>query len=313
MNKTKYLQTDSRWGSLPYPIAPCTIRNEGCGEVSIANILIEMERYKSYTPKTIQPYCKQYGSPSCDGTYWSGIPAMMKHYGLSEVKEHGTMTPLWKELAKGDRVAVFLMGSRKGGTKKVHWTGSGHFVCAVDYKYQNGKHMLYVKDSYSNSSLRNGWISYEENMSGDILKVWSGKLTGELYKEKTTTTTPATTNKNKLVVDGIGGKATVKAMQKYFKTTQDGVISGQSKVQSQYYPALEAVQFGSGGSQCVKALQKWCGVKQDGIIGKGTVCAWQKKLRDYGYFAKNETIDGYFGVKSMKAWQTFLNNNGKKK
>ena len=176
MNKTKYLQTDSRWGSLGYPKAPWYIRNCGCGEVSIANIIIEMEKYKNYTPATIQPYCKQFAAPNGDGTYFSGIPKMMEHYGLTEVREHATMSTLWTELAKGDRVAIYLMGSRPGGSKRVHWTSGGHFVSSVGYEYKNGKHYVYVKDSYSNSSLRNGWITYEENMRNDVVRVWSGKL-----------------------------------------------------------------------------------------------------------------------------------------
>lgn len=176
MNKTKFLQTDSRWGGLGYPKKPWYIRNCGCGEVAIANIIIEIAKYKKYTPATIQPYCKQFAAPNGDGTYFSGIPKMMKHYGLTEVKEHDTMAQLWKELEKGDRVAIYLMGSRPGGSKKVHWTSGGHFVCSVDYKHQNGKHYVYVKDSYSNSSLRNGFISYEGNMRNDVLRVWSGKL-----------------------------------------------------------------------------------------------------------------------------------------
>ena len=50
MNKTKYLQTDSKWGGLGYPKKPYYIRNCGCGEVSIANIIIEMQKYANYTP-----------------------------------------------------------------------------------------------------------------------------------------------------------------------------------------------------------------------------------------------------------------------
>ena len=185
MNKTKFLQTDSRWGGLGYPRKPWYIRNCGCGEVAIANIIIEIAKYKKYTPATIQPYCKQFAAPNGDGTYFSGIPKMMKHYGLTEVKEHDTMAQLWKELEKGDRVAIYLMGSRPGGTKKVHWTSGGHFVCSVGYKVKNGKHYVYVKDSYSNSSLRNGWIAYEENMRNDVLRVWSGKLPKEEPKKTT--------------------------------------------------------------------------------------------------------------------------------
>lgn len=176
MNKKKFMQTDKRWGSLGYPKKPWCIRNCGCGEVSIANIIIEMDKYKNYTPATIQPYCKQFAAPNGNGTYFAGIPKMMSHYGLTEVKEHQTMSELWKELKKGDRVAIYLMGSRLGGSKRVHWTSGGHFVCSVGYKYENKKHYVYIKDSYSNSKLRNGWITYEENMRNDVVRVWSGKL-----------------------------------------------------------------------------------------------------------------------------------------
>lgn len=176
MNKTNYKQYDTRWAKLGYPKKPWYIKDCGCGEVAICNCIIEMDKYKNETPKTIQPYCKQYAAPNGNGTYFSGIPAMMKHYGMTEVKEHATMSSLWKELAKGNRVAIYLMGSRKGGSKGVHWTSGGHFVCSVDYKVKNGKHYVYVKDSYSTSELRNGWITYEGNMRNDVSRVWSGKL-----------------------------------------------------------------------------------------------------------------------------------------
>ena len=176
MRMSNYKQYDTRWAKLGYPKAPHYIRDCGCGEVSVANCITESAKYRNETPKTIQPYCKQFAAPNGDGTYFAGIPKMMAHYGMAEVKEHQTMAPLWKELAKGDRVAIYLMGSRNGGSKGVHWTSGGHFVCSTNYKYEDGKHKVYVKDSYSTSTLRNGWISYEENMKGDVLRVWSGKL-----------------------------------------------------------------------------------------------------------------------------------------
>lgn len=188
MNKTNFKQYDTRWASLGYPKKPYFIKGCGCGEVSIANCIIEMDKYKKQTPKTIQPYCVQYAAPNGNGTYFAGIPAMMKHYGMTEVKEHATMDSLWKELKKGGRVAIYLMGSRKGGSKGVHWTSSAHFVCSIDYKIKSGKHYVYVKDSNSTSTLRNGWITYEECMRNDVSRVWSGKLNGKLYtgeKKKT--------------------------------------------------------------------------------------------------------------------------------
>lgn len=106
-----------------------------------------------------------------------------------------------------------------------------------------------------------------------------------------------------LVVDGIGGTCTVRAMQRFFSTTQDGVISGQNKTLDKYYPSLKAVEYGKGGSPCIKKLQKWVGVSQDGVIGEKTVKAWQKKI--------GVSADGIFGVNSMKEWQKYLNEHEK--
>lgn len=305
MNKTKYMQTDSRWGGLGYPQRPWYIRNCGCGEVSIANIIIEMERYKNYTPATIQPYCKQFAAPNGDGTYFSGIPKMMAHYGLTEVKEHATMSTLWTELAKGDRVAIYLMGSRSGGSKGVRWTSGGHFVCSVSYKFRDKKHHLYVKDSYSNSSLRNGWITYEENMKNDVLRVWSGKLTGQLYG-----TTPIYDDA-KLSVDGVGGINTVRHLQKYLGVTMTDGITIREDLQK-YVPALAAYEYGKS-SPTVTALQKWLGLSDpDGLWGSNTSKGLQRKLIAGGYLAKGQD-DGIFGKVSMKALQKFLNDNMGKK
>jgi GH25 family lysozyme M1 (1,4-beta-N-acetylmuramidase) len=113
----------------------------------------------------------------------------------------------------------------------------------------------------------------------------------------------------KLTVDGDGGEKTVIATQRFFKTFEDGIISGQNESLRKYYPALTAVMFTANGkSTVVKELQSWLGVTRDGVIGQETTKAWQKKLRSLGYLDKDETIDGIFGPKSMKAWQRFLND-----
>jgi hypothetical protein len=77
------------------------------------------------------------------------------------------------------------MGNKKGGSKGVHWTSSAHFICSVGYKLKDGKHYVFVKDSNSTSDLRNGWISYEENMRNDVSRVWSGKLPDEVIATAT--------------------------------------------------------------------------------------------------------------------------------
>lgn len=116
--------------------------------------------------------------------------------------------------------------------------------------------------------------------------------------------TPAPTG---ITVDGKLGTASVKKMQKWLGTTQDGVVSGQRTSCKKYIPAActnwKFSLFGSG-SAMVKALQKKLGLKVDGIWGYNTSYALQK------YLVKNGaklTVDGYFGVASAKALQTYLN------
>lgn len=269
MNKIKYLQTDSRWGGLVYPRPPYFIRGCGCGEVAICNCIIEMDRYRSYTPATIQPYCKQYADPNGNGTYWSGIPAMMKYYGMTEVQEHANMTSLWKELAKGNRVVIYLMGARAGGSKGVHWTSGGHYVCSVAYKYENGKHWVYVKDSYSNSSLRNGWISYEDNMRGDVVKVWSGKIA-----VKKPAYVPKTAYKGKLptktVKHGDRGEQ-VKRLKDFLRWRFNYKFSNDV--------------FGAGTEKAVRNFQrkyaKQYGLKVDGIFGPACLKVAKKIVDKY--------------------------------
>ena len=107
----------------------------------------------------------------------------------------------------------------------------------------------------------------------------------------------------KLNVDGVGGACTIRAMQKFFDTPMDGVLSGQDKDEKKYYPAVKSVEFGKGGSACVKKLQKWLGLTQTGVLDEKTIKAWQKMI----YVAS----DGVFGANSMRAWQEYLNMHSK--
>ena len=282
----KYMQTDKRWGNLGYPKAPYCLRNCGCGEVSICNIIIETAKYKSATPKTILPYCKQYADPNGNGTYWSGIPKMMEHYGLTEVKEHATMKPLWTELAKGNRVAVFLMGSRPGGTKGVKWTSSGHFVCSVGYKYENGKHWVYVKDSYSNSKLRNGFIAYEDNMRNDVMKVWSGKLPA---KEKPyVPTTPYTNGLPK----GVVKYGTTGVDLKHLKTFLNWCIN------AGLHP-----ENGKCAKKTVNAIKKFeeqYGLEVDGVFGAKCRKKAEEIIKKHSPCLLDEIIEA---CKTQAEWQ----------
>lgn len=171
-------------------------------------------------------------------------------------------------------------------------------------------HVAFVERVYDDGSImtsESGWGSWafktvrRDNSNGR----WGQN---SLYKFRGCIINPSIENPKvvpvpKLDVDGIGGTCTVRAMQRFFGTVQDGVISGQNKAQNKYYPALKAVEYGKGGSPCVKNLQKWVGTTQDGIIGEQTVKAWQKKL--------GVACDGIFGANSMRTWQEYLNEHDK--
>lgn len=299
MNSHIYRQYDDRWRWLPYPSGGYYLNGSGCGCVAVTHCIIEMDKYKNWTPANVQPYMKQFAIRG-NGTKWAGIQKSLEHYGLKNVANVPTMAKLWKILEKGNYVGVLLFGNTKGPDGTV-WTTGGHYIAFTNYRVKNGQHQLYLKDSGSRK--HDGWYSYEKSMKGDVRQVWVGQIpSGSTIKATKTTTTKAattTTTSSKLTVDGVGGVATVKAIQKLFKVTQDGKITGQKKELSKYYPSLKSVSYGTGGSATVKALQKWAGATADGVWGEGTSKKIQKKL--------GVKADGIFGTTSMKALQKYVN------
>lgn len=308
MNSKIYKQADSRWGSLPYPTKKSSFSGNGCGCCACLHDLIELDEYKDWTPKDLRPYMVGQGfAIAGKGTTWNGITKTLQHYGF-KVINHPTLQNIFATLDDRKKkglpcigVILFSSGSRGGIT----WTAGGHYVAYTDYRVRNGKHEFYCKDSGGRN--HDGWFCYETQMKGLIPQIWSALSTA---KAATVPVLQAAVEAlNKLTVDGVGGEKTVIATQRFFKTFEDGIISGQNKSLQKYYPALTSVMFASNGkSTVVKELQSWLGVTRDGVIGQETTKAWQKKLRDLGYLAKTETIDGIFGPKSMKAWQKFLND-----
>lgn len=308
MNSHIYRQYDNRWRWLPYPSGGYYLNGSGCGCVAVTHCIIEMDKYKNWTPAKVQPYMRQFAIRG-NGTKWAGIQKSLEHYGLKNVANVPTMAKLWKILEKGNYVGVLLFGNTKGPDGTV-WTTGGHYIAFTGYRVKNGQHQLYLKDSGGRK--HDGWYSYEKSMRGDVRQVWVGQVptTAKATTTITTTTKVAaaattTATSGKLTVDGVGGAGTVKALQKYLKVTQDGKITGQNKSLNKYYPSLTAVSYGSGGCATVKALQKWVGATADGVWGQDTSKKLQKKL--------GVTADGIFGTGSMKALQKFLNSQTEEK
>ena len=292
MNSTIYRQYEGPWALKPYPTKSCMVRGAGCGLLACTHIAMEQEAKKNWTPENLRPWMLKQGFAIVNqGTTWNGITQTLHHIGHEHVTYITEATPMktaFEELNKGNRIGI----RTPDGTV---WTGSGHYIMFGSYKYENGKHWFYMKDSGGRK--HDGWYSYEKSMKGCVGQMWIVERIG-----KAVSSPKATTSNGKLVVDGIGGVATVKALQKFLGTTEDGVISSQNKNLKKYYPALKSVSYSDNpkGSAAIKMLQKLLGISPDGILGKTTVTALQKFLK----VKESGTLD----TATMKALQLYLND-----
>lgn len=168
MRSKVFSQLDTRWRYLPYPTKRYNIGTSGCGCCSVTHVIIERDKYKSYTPKDVQPYMKQF-AVSGQGTQWVGITKSLQHYGF-KVINHPTMPDLFATLNKRKiKLGIILFrGGVKGG---IRWTASGHYVAFTDYKVVGKKHYFYTKDS--GGRRHTGWYCYETQMKGLIPQIWS--------------------------------------------------------------------------------------------------------------------------------------------
>lgn len=115
-----------------------------------------------------------------------------------------------------------------------------------------------------------------------------------------------------LAIDGKIGPKTVKKLQKWLGTTQNGKIAGQTKSVKEHIPAMADVCTWTGkGSTAIKALQKTLKKEGydpgtiDGLCGEKTVKALQEFLKAKKFYTG--AIDGILGAGTAKALQKFLN------
>lgn len=234
----------------------------------------------------------------CGGKYCCGFPATLKVEmlrNIQAIRDHYGR-PITVTCGLRDKT----YNSKLGGSiqNSLHLSGR-----AVDF-YQQG-----VTDTLANRKRSIKWIktlpnhhyTYGNGINSYGNGVSAPYMGNALHTDVYVKVSPYDPS-GKLICDGEGGSATIKEMQRFFGTPQDGIISGQRKDLKKYYPALD-VEYGKGGSVCIKHLQKWVGVAQDGILGQGTVKAWQKKI--------GVNADGIFGKNSMKVWQKYLNEHDK--
>lgn len=270
MNSKIYRQADSRWGSLPYPTSSYKFASNGCGCCAVTHCAIENPKYANYTPADVRKYMVQFATKG-HGTTWAGITKGLENYGYNvHWNQNDTMSDIWKVLKTSLKRGVLLMGSSRGGSKRILWTTSGHYICFVDWKYENGDYWFYIKDSggRTKDGKRDGWFSYKQHLKGDVRNVWVCTSYKDAPKPTPTPTPsrkgtytgviPTPTIKKgskgdkvkslqkflnwygnyKLSVDGICGAKTVsaiKAFQKAEKITADGIYGKNSQAKAKVY------------------------------------------------------------------------------
>lgn len=169
MNSKIYRQGDSRWSKLPYPTKAYSFGGNGCGCCAVTHCVIELDKYKNYTPADVRKYMVQFATKG-HGTLWNGITKGLEHYGYKvHWKQSDSMSDIYKVLEKSLKRGVILFGSTKGPDGTV-WTSSGHYIAFVDYRIKDGKHQFYLKDSGARH--HDKWFTYEKSMRGDVRNVW---------------------------------------------------------------------------------------------------------------------------------------------
>ena len=316
MNSKIYSQLDSRWSSLPYPTKSSSFGGNGCGCCACLHVIIELDKYKNWTPKDLRPWMVQQGfAVANQGTTWAGIPKTLQHFGFGVIN-HPTMNDIFTTLDKRKKegkaclgVILFRSGTRGGIT----WTAGGHYVAFTDYKVSGNKHYFYTKDSGGRE--HSGWYCYETQMQGLIPQIWSAlmpndvKQTTETVKKEATkdSTKASSQNEALLVVDGVAGKDTISAAQKFFGTPVTGEFGGQLKKHKKLHTGFyNNVYYGSGGSALIKAMQKYMKMSDpDGYLGPNTIKAIQKMV--------GITQSGTWDKATSKAFQQWLNKQSGRK
>lgn len=267
MNSRIIDQGDKRWAELPYRTLPYTVKKEGCGLCAVTMCAMELEKYWNYTPKDTIGFMRQYATNG-DGTEGAGIDAGLDKY-IGNRKRFYDMQSFWNEVSKGNRIGIILFNKNIPPDGK-EWTLSGHYVMFGEYKYENGQHWLYTKDSSWRA--KNGWHSYEKNMKGCISVLWTAEIpkngwrkeNGKWYYYK-----DGALLKNGWAKDSKG---------KWFYLGSDGamVTSKWVKWKDNWYYLKDNGEMAT--NQWAKDKLGWCYVGADGKMLAGVWLRWKNNL-----------------------------------
>lgn len=135
MKPVSYLQTDPRWKGKSYAVKgeQATIGSAGCGPTAVAMVVATLKD-NTITPADTAAWMLSHGYKAYKaGTYYTGIVACLKAYGIScrqlnqinnyHNSDQAKLRESVKTHLRNGRMIIACMGK---GT----WTSSGHFVLA---------------------------------------------------------------------------------------------------------------------------------------------------------------------------------------
>lgn len=156
-----------------------------------------------------------------------------------------------------------------------------------------GKQLLTVEGNTSANGV-SGIVGARRRNFGDVCNVFRPP-----YDDA-----PAPASAGGIAVDGIFGPLSIRRLQAVMGTAQDGVISEQPFTNRPFVPGAgdgwQWVTARPQGSTVIRAWQARVGATADGYFGKQSVMASQRFL--------GVNVDGFAGPITMRAWQSWLNN-----
>ena len=193
------------------------------------------------------------------------------HAGIDLVKRKGGVNAPIEAFIGGE---VLYAGNGRSGT------GVGGYGNVVVIRDGKGKAHVYAHlhslSVRKGQNVSKGQVIGRQGATGQVtgahlhyeVRKKSSPSLGWTNDQQNTTHNPTdyVKNYNLIAVDGFWGPETTRALQKHFKTIQDGVISGQPRNSSTLN--IPSAKFGNGGSLLIRAMQRHykSGVV-DGVIG----------------------------------------------
>ena len=188
----------------------------------------------------------------------------------------------------------------------------------VDICKRNGiKKLNFTGDASGNLTMHQYFIAttcpgpYLKGKFQDIADAVNKRLSAS--SSSSNSSSSSSSSNSKVDVDGQWGVDTTTKTQKYFGTTQDGIVSSQLTSCKKYLPNAHSDSWrfisNGSGSPMIKKLQSLVGATADGLAGQDTVKKLQTYLKNRGLYTGD--IDGIMGSGTVKGWQNFINNPSK--